>query len=95
VINADMQNYDYYTYGDNNGYGQPALSAEVQGSIKMAIYTTSQSIQNNINYSNAAYVGMTKAQVNDTYVIQYNDKKLKVLYVQPAGRFKQVYLGEM
>ena len=90
-----MQNYNYYTYGDNNGYGQPTLSAEPIGSIKMAIYTTSQSIQNNINYSNAAYVGMTKAEVNDTYVIQYNNKKLKVLYVQLSGRFKQVYLGEM
>jgi hypothetical protein len=95
VINADMRNYDYYTYSENNGYGQPELSAEVQGSIKIAIYTTSQSIQNNINYSNAAYVGMTKAEVNDTYVIQYGDKRLKVLYVYPQGRFKQVYLGEV
>jgi len=95
MIVADMRTYDYFTYGDNDGYGQPTLSETVQGSVKMAINTTSQSVQDNINYKDASYIGLTLASVDDTYVIQYGDEKLKVLYVQPKGRFKQVFMGEM
>lgn len=96
MINADMREYDYYTYGDADGYGQPALSKDVQGTIKIAIYTTTQAIQDNIAYKNASYVGLThNSKVNDTYVIEYENKRLKVLYVQPKGRFKQIFLGEI
>lgn len=95
MIVADMRTYDYLTYGDSDGYGQPALSEEVEGSVKMAINTTSQSVQDNINYKNASYIGLTLADVDDTYVILYGDERLKVLYVQPKGRFKQVFMGEM
>jgi hypothetical protein len=96
MINTDMREYDFYTYGDSDGYGQPALSKDVQGKIKIAIYETSTAIQNNIAYKNASYVGLTHdSKVNDTYVINFENKRLKVLYVKPKGRFKQVYLGEM
>lgn len=96
MINADMREYDFYTYGDSDGYGQPALSKDVQGTIKIAIYETSTAIQNNITYKNASYVGLTHdSKVNDTYVIKYENKRLKVLYVKPKGRFKQVYMGDM
>lgn len=96
MINADMRNYDYYTYGAMDGYGQPTLSKEAQGSVKMAIYTTSQGVQDNVNYSNANYIGLThNANINDKWVVQYGAKKLKVLYVQPMGRYKQVFLGDM
>lgn len=95
MINADMRSYDYYTYSGNNGYGQPVLSETVQGSIKIAINNTSQSVQDNITYKNATYIGLTLAAVNDTFVIQYGDIKLKVLYVNPQGRYKQVFLAEI
>lgn len=95
MINADMRNYDFYTYGAPNGYGQPTLSTEVQGTVKIAIFTTSQGVQNNINYAGASYIGLTHDAINDKMVIQYGDKKIKVLYVQPKGRFKQVFLGDM
>lgn len=95
MINNNMKLYDYYLYGENNAYGQPQLSAEVQGTIKMAINITSQSVQDNIQYKNATYLGLTFAPVDDKYVIQYGDVKLKVLYVNPAGRMKQVFMSEM
>lgn len=94
MINNGMRFYDYYTYGEENAYGQPQLS-EVQGTIKMAINTTSQFVQDNIQYKNATYIGLTFAPVNDRYVIQYGDVKLKVLYVNKAGRMTQVFMGEM
>jgi hypothetical protein len=96
MINTDMRKYDYYTYGDADGYGQTALSKDVQGTIKIAIYETSQAIQDNIRYKNASFVGLTHdRKVNDTYVIDYENKRLKVLYVGKKGVYRQVFLGEM
>lgn len=95
MINTDFRLYNYFTIGAVDEYGQPQTSPEVQGTVKMAIYITSQSIQDNINYSNAQYIGLTTANVDDTYIIEYNDKKLKVLYVNPKGRYKQVFLGDV
>ncbi len=95
MINADMRVYDYYTYEENNAYGQPQLSQEVKGSVKMAINVTSQSIQDNVLYTGAEFVGLTHAELTDKYVIQYGDSKLKVLYVNPKGRFKQVFMSRM
>lgn len=95
MINAKMKLYDYYTFGEPDAYAQPVLSDTVQGQIKMAIHITSQSIQENVNYSGANYIGLTHASLDDTYVIQYGNEKLKVLYINPEGRYKQVYLGRM
>lgn len=96
MINANMRECDFYTYGNADGYGQPSLSTDVQGTIKIAIYETAQAIQDNINYKNASYVGLTHdSKVNDTYVIEYKNKRLKVLYVQPLGRYRQVFMGDM
>lgn len=95
MINADMQDYSYYLYADDNGYGQPALTDEVQGIVKMAVYTTSQAIQDNIQYKGATYVGLTEADITDKFVIQYGEEKLKVKYVNPQGRYKQAFMGAM
>lgn len=95
MINADMRLYDYFTFGEENDYGQAVLSNKPAGQIKMAINIASQSIQDNINYQNCSYVGLTHANVDDTYVIAYGSERLKVLYVNPKGRFKQVFLSRM
>ena len=96
MISADMRNYNYFTYGEPNEYGQKQLGKEPQGTIKMAIYTTSQTIQDNINYKGATYLGLTNdAKVNDTYVIGYGKEQLKVMYVSPAGRYNQVFMEKM
>lgn len=93
MINADMRTYNYFAFGANNEYGQPVLSAEPVGTIKIAIYTSSQSIQDNINYKEASYIGLTQeAKVDDTYVIEYEQERLKVLYVTGKGRYKQVFM---
>ena len=95
MINNDMRTYNYFLYGDADAYGQPQLSKEPQGTIKIAINITSQSVQDNINYKNASYVGLTHAAIDDSYVIEYEGRKLKVLYVNPKGRLKQVFLQEI
>lgn len=95
MFNKDMRNYDYFIFGVLDEYGQPQLSADVAGTCRMAIYTTSQSVQDNINYKQAAYIGLTHSLLDDTCVIAYGDKKLKVLYIQPKGRYKQVFMAEI
>ena len=95
MITTDMRIYDYFLYEGKDAYGQPQLSKEPKGQVKMTINITSQSIQENINYSGANYIGLTYSLLDDSYVIQYGDKKLKVLYVNPKGRLKQVFLAEL
>lgn len=96
MINAQMRQYEYFTYGKNDAYGQPQLSTEPQGTIQMAINISSQSTTDNILYKECSYIGLTNdAEVNDTYVIQYEKERLKVLYVNDKGRMKQVFLSRM
>ena len=98
MINTNMRLYNYYQLGAVDEYGQqklPAKDSEPLGTIKMAIEVTAQGVQDNINYKDANYVGLTNSNVDDTYIIVYEGKRLKVLYVNPKGRVKQVYLKEI
>lgn len=98
MINADMRQYNYFTIGEKNAYGQqtlPSADAEPVGVIKMAINIASQSIQDTVLYKNCEYVGLTHANVDDTYIIQYGNERLKVKYVNPRGRYKQVFMVKL
>ena len=67
----------------------------VQGKVKMAINISSQGVLDNIKYKDAQYVGLTHENVNDKLVIDYEGSMLKVLYINPKGRYKQVFLSEI
>ena len=90
-----MKTYNYFTFGAIDEYGQPGLSTEPVGKVKMAINISSLSAVDNIKYKDATYTGLTLAEVDDTYVIEYGKERLKVLYVNPMGRYKQVFLKEI
>lgn len=95
MINTQFKDYDYMVYGQLDAYGQPTLSA-VNGKINMAINVLSQSVEDNVLYSGAEYVGLThNTAVNDTYVIVYGDDRLKVKYVNSFGRLNQVFMARM
>lgn len=95
MINTDMRLYNYFAFGEDDGYGMPQLSTEPKGQIKMAINISSQATQDNILFKDCTYIGLTRANVTDAYVIEYEGARLKVLYVNPKGRYKQVFLKEM
>lgn len=96
MMYASMRNYDFFSLGENDEYGIPVLSSEPTGTVKMAIFISSQSVQDNINYQNCNYIGLTMDKsINDKCVIQYGNEKLKVLYVNPQGRVKQVFLQKL
>lgn len=92
MINAGMRTYDYYTYEKENQYGQRLLSTSPVGKVKMSINLTNKSVQDNINYQEAQYMGLTRAEITDEMVIQFGNEKLKVQYVNPFGRMNQVFL---
>ena len=96
MINVDMRLYDYYKTVNNAAYGQEhlqAADAKPEGKVKLSIFPISTGTQDNILYSNCSYIGLTfDAEIDDKYVIQYGKERLKVMYIQPKGRFKQVFL---
>lgn len=93
MISRNMRFYDLYVYGDEDSYGQAQLSKYPEGKVKIAIEVASQSIQDSVAYSGTNYTGITNDEIDDTCVIDFNGKMLKVLYVNNHGRFNQVYLG--
>ena len=97
MINSQMKSYNFFTLGAVDEYGQDTISTEPKGQIKMAINITSQNVSDNVNYKDATYIGLTLAKVDDTYIIEYgkNNERLKVLYVNPIGRYNQVFLKEI
>lgn len=96
MINAQMKLYNYFRLLEPDAYGQrqlPPKDATPEGQIKMSISVTSQSIQDNINYKDCNAMGLTYSSLlDDSCVIQYGKDRFKVLYVNPTGRLKQVFL---
>lgn len=101
MITADMREYEYFLYDKENAYGQQVLIKDdnglpiPQGTVRLAIYTTSQVVQNNINYKNASAIALTHDKgINDIYVIKDGETLYKVLYTSNKGRYRQVFLDE-
>lgn len=96
MIFSNMRLYDYYLVSLNEEYGQevlPEAEATAAGQVKLSIYPTSTGTQENILYANCSYVGLTyDAEIDDRYIIQYGEVRLKVMYIQPIGRYKQVFM---
>ena len=92
MINNDMRDYNYFLIGDYDEYGQRTLTETPQSKNKMAINKLTQTVSDTSPYSEASYIGLTNSDINDTYIIQYGEEKLKVLYIQPRGTLKQVFL---
>lgn len=97
MINSLMKKYDYYLLPGVNEYGQQVLpdDAAAAGTIELAITEMSKSLTDNNLYSAAQYLGLTMAKIDDNYIIQYGENRLKVIYVTPSTRYSQVYLARM
>lgn len=100
MINSRMRAYDYYLIGDDNGYGQLTVIRDdngdpvKQGEIAMSISSISQSIADDVRYSDSTYIGLTfDKNINSTYIVQHEQELLKVQYVNLDGRYTQVFMG--
>ena len=76
MITTDMRLYDFFTFGEDNGYGVPTLSTEPKGKIKMAINISSQSTQDNILYKD--YITMLIDETLEAEVMLIIDNKIHV-----------------
>lgn len=96
MIYPNIRTYDFYLYEDKGAYGQPALSEDVKGQVKMAVYSSNKSVTGSIQYAGGDYVGLTHDKdISDKYVIQYGDVKLKVLYtISCPNHLTQVMMTE-
>lgn len=93
MINAKMREYSYFSFGSDNGYGQPQLEKEPTGTVKLSLSLTSQSVQDNINYKDANYIALTLSSLlDDKKAVKVGEEMYKVLYVNNEGRYKQVFL---
>lgn len=96
MILSNARLYDYWLITVNEEYGQETLpeeDVEAAGQVKLSIFPTSTGTQDNILYANCSYIGLTyDAEIDDKYIIRYEGKRLKVMYVQPVGRMRQVYM---
>lgn len=96
MITTQMRQYTYKKISNSlDDYGQPTVE-EIEGTIKMTINFTSETVQDNSLYSGAQYVGLTlNKNINDTYIINYEGESLKVLYVNKSGKYKQVFMARV
>ena len=96
MIGNNMRPYVFYKISYNAAYGQevmPPEDAEPEGTVRLSIFTTSKGTQENILYTNCSYMAFTfDAGIDDKYIIQYGKERLKVMYAQNVGRYKQVFL---
>lgn len=89
-----MKKYTYSAISEQlDEYGQPITQTEA-GEVLMFISVTKHSPVESPLYQESEYTGITHSEIDDRYIINYEGKKLKVLYVI-KGRFNQVFLKEV
>lgn len=100
MIERNMNTYNYYTLSNTlDAYGQHTVSFNADNStpaqVVMAIFLTGKQTQDNINYAEAKYIGLTSdTNINTTCIVKYGNKYLKVLFVYPEGRLRQVFMTD-
>lgn len=95
MINAQMTEYKSFVYKENE-YGEQVIDTSSSGTILMAINLVNKEVTDNILYTNANYIGLTlDNSITDKFVIEYGKEKLKVLYVNPQGRYKQAFMAKV
>ena len=95
MINTQMKNYSYFILNEADEYGQPQ-PIKADDTIKIAINFVTETLQENPLYSGAQYTGLTlNKNIDASYIIQYGEEKLKVLFVNKAGRYTQAFMARM
>lgn len=96
MIQNNMKLYNYYTLGELDDYGTNQSSEEVKGQVKLSIFLQTKQLSDNSIYKETQFTALTNDKdINEKYLIEYNEKLLKVLYINDLGRYRQVYLGSV
>lgn len=93
MIQSNMKLYNYYTLGEIDDYGTNQVS-QVSGQVKLSIFLQTKQLSDNSIYKEAQFTALTNDKdINEKYLIEYNNMLLKVLYINDLGRYRQIYLG--
>lgn len=96
MIQSNMKLYNYYVLDGLDDYGTNQASEEVQGQVKLSIFLQTKQLSDNSIYKETQFTALTNDKdVNEKYLIEYNEKLLKVLYINDLGRYRQIYLGSV
>lgn len=94
-IKGNMKTYSYYLMNQRNAYGELVIPERSTGVIEMDLQVFNQSTKDNILYTGATYIGLTQDYITDEYIIADGAKRLKVLYINTAGKYKQVFMCQV
>ena len=93
MIRNQMKPYKYYKYGGLDEYGIPSASLKPIGEVKLSLHLLNQNISDNALYKDASFIGLTfNDDIDENWIIEEGNTKLKVLYVNHTKRFNQVFL---
>lgn len=96
MIQSNMKLYNYYVLNELDDYGTNQASEEVKGQVKLSIFLQTKQLSDNSIYKDTQFTALTNDKdINEKYLIEYNEKLLKVLYINDLGRYRQVYLGSI
>ena len=96
MIQSNMKLYNYYTLDELDDYGTNQASEEIKGQVKLSIFLQTKQLSDNSIYKDTQFTALTNDKdINEKYLIEYNEKLLKVLYINDLGRYRQVYLGSI
>jgi len=95
VINRSEQPALLYTMGGQDEYGQDLVEPIAQKKITLTFGLYNHKQTDDIRYEDVEYTGLTPYDVADDQVIELNGFKYKVLFVNPFGRMKQVFLRKI
>ena len=92
VINRSMREALCYALGARDSYGQETLDTENSSTIHLTFGLYNHHETEDVRYQDVEYTGLTYDNLTDNNVIQIEDIKYKVKFVNPYGRMKQVFL---
>lgn len=88
-VQSNMKLYPIYKLSENE-YGEHTEETYFKDSL-VSIYLQSQEKNNIITLSDSVYIGLTTdKEIDESCVIHYGDKKLKVALKNPFGRLIQL-----
>ena len=94
MIQNNMKLYNYYTLDEIDDYGTNQVSQQVSGQVKLSIFLQTKQLSDNSIYKEVQFTALTNDKdINEKYLIEYNNMLLKVLYINDLGRYRQIYLG--
>ena len=94
MIQSNMKLYNYYTLSEIDDYGTNQISKQISGQVKLSIFLQTKQLSDNSIYKEAQFTALTNDKdINEKYLIEYNNMLLKVLYINDLGRYRQIYLG--